>query len=83
MTDTRQAIDVLNRDFLEIRRDILSIAAAIDRIGATDDHDALRTDPRVARILQALNVLTDPDREKSVRVQMTFSNPYDPEWQTS
>lgn len=82
MPNTRQATDILNADFLEIRRDILNIAAAIDRIGVTDDHEALKTNPRVAQILQALNILTDPERDKAVRVQMTFSNPYDPEWQS-
>ncbi len=83
MPSERSANDVLDRDFLEIRRDILNIAAAIDRVGATADHEALKTDPRVGKILQALNILIDPERDKSIRVQMAFSIDYDPEWQAN
>jgi len=74
------AAAVLNRNFLETRHELVNLAAALDRIDRGGDAAAVRSDPRMINLLEAARLLTDglPDRAK--RVQMLFSEPYDPNW---
>ena len=80
MPTNRNAMTILDHDFLEIRHRILDIAAAFDRIGsAAQSADAL-ADPRMERIYAAMQILSEPEAGRADRVQMTFSRPYDPDW---
>ena len=74
------ASDYLDRELLEIRRRLIDIAAALDRIDRADGADQLRLDPRVALMLKAALVLTDGQGDRAERVQMVLSDAYDETW---
>lgn len=79
MTLPLTAAEVLSREFLEIRAKILEIAAAFDRLerSAGDVSD----DPRIARLHEALKVVSEPQGERAEQVQLVFSREYDKQWQ--
>lgn len=71
---------VLEKDFLEMRHRVLDLAAAFDRIDRADNAKAIHDDPRVRMLCDALRLLTDGEPDRAERVQMAFSEPYDPRW---
>ncbi|HEV3004186.1 MAG TPA: hypothetical protein VGX78_06975 [Pirellulales bacterium] len=72
------APEVLNREFLEIRAKILEVAAALDRLDRAEGF--LDGDPRMAKLRQALAVLSTGGGDRAEQVQMIFSLPYDDGW---
>ena len=81
MPTNRTAMTILDHDFLEIRHRMLDIAAALDRIGSAPQSADALADPRMKRIHAAVQILSQPEAGRADRVQMTFSRPYDPNWQ--
>jgi hypothetical protein len=73
------APEVLNREFLEIRCKILELAAAFDRLNRANG--SLDDDPRMALLREAMTIVLDEPHDRAERVQMTFSRPYDDDWQ--
>jgi hypothetical protein len=71
----------LDAYFLEARAKLLDVAAILDRIGRGSDSKGLDTDPRLARIRQALEVLLDQSGGRAERIQQLFSLDYDPNWE--
>ncbi|HEV3022990.1 MAG TPA: hypothetical protein VGX76_10995, partial [Pirellulales bacterium] len=67
-----------NREFLEIRAKILEVAAALDRLDRAEG--SLDDDPRMAKLRQALAVLSTGGVDRAEQVQMIFSLPYDDGW---
>lgn len=80
MTKTPTAKQLLDREFLEVRCRLLDIAAALDRVERAEGSGAVRSDARLRQVRDALAVLTDGDPERAQRVQMVFSDAYDPDW---
>lgn len=80
MLKTRDAMDVLNQDFLETRGKILEIAAMLDRIDRSpvSGHDT--PDPRLSQLRQALEALLEPGPGRAETIQRIFSLDYDPKW---
>ena len=74
----RAALDAY---FLEARCKLLDLAAILDRIGRGVGHAELSSDPRLARIRQALEVLHDESGGRAERIQQIFSLDYDPSWE--
>ncbi|RMG37194.1 MAG: hypothetical protein D6725_09295 [Planctomycetota bacterium] len=74
------AADTLERTFLEIRAKLLELAADLDRIERGAGFEAVRDDERLQNIRKALQVLLEPGTDRAERVQMIFSDPYDPHW---
>ncbi len=76
--------ETLDRFFLEMRSRTLDLAAALDRVDAA----ALRSrgagadDARLAKLREALRVLAEVERDRAERVQMIFSDEYDPAWRS-
>lgn len=74
------SLQILDREFLEIRAKILEVAAALDRIDRADGSpDA---DPRAELLANAIGIIAG-DGEQSTRaqrVQLLFSRQYDPNW---
>ena len=83
MPPTRTAVEVLNRDFLEIRHRLLDIAAALDRMDRVDGAGQVQSDPRHTQLEQAIRVLADGRPDRTERVQMVFSLPYDEHWKAA
>jgi len=79
-TKTTDAMQVLDREFLGLRCRIIDIAAAMDRIDRTSDPHGVREDPREAQLHQAIAVLIDGASARAERVQLVFSDDYDPNW---
>lgn len=81
MSQPLTAPEVLSREFLEVRAKILEIAAAFDRLERSEGD--VSDDPRVARLREALKVLSEPKSDRAEQVQLVFSRPYDETWQRS
>ncbi len=79
MPDSMPASAVLDREFLEIRAKILELAASFDRL-ARGDEDSIANDPRLLLIKQGLEILQEKQEGRAERIQLLFSQPYEPAW---
>lgn len=75
------APEVLNREFLEIRARLLQVAASLDRLDRADG--SVETDQRLAKILQALEILASNEADRAERIQLLFSRPYEATWKAA
>lgn len=82
MTKPLSAPDMLEREFLQVRCRLIEIAAAVDRIDRSVSADVLRSDPRMANLLEGAAILHDGQPNRAERVQMAFSDTYDDAWRT-
>jgi spore maturation protein CgeB len=80
MSAPRTAADVLDQNFLEIRCRLLDLAASLDRIDRTGSAGSLDRDERMVQIRGALALLATPGPDRAERIQLLFSDPYDPRW---
>ena len=80
MLHQRDALQILDRDFFELRAKILEIAAGLDRIDRAPVHHGEHPDPRLGHIRQALEVLLKPGPDRAETIQLIFSLEYDPAW---
>jgi hypothetical protein len=80
MTTAQTSADVLDRHFLELRCEILNLAAALDRIERSDGYTAVAGDPRLARLAEGLNILGTSGTDRAERVQLLFSDDYRAGW---
>lgn len=71
------AAQALDAYFLEARAKLLDVAGILDRIGRGGGS----TDPRLAKIRQALEVLQDHSDGRAERIQQIFSRDYDANWE--
>jgi hypothetical protein len=83
MMNTRDALEVLDRDFLETRCKILEIAAVLDRIDRAPSRHHEHPDPRLGRLRQALEALCEPGPGRAETIQLIFSLDYDPNWRAN
>ena len=71
----RNAKQVLDDTFLEMRWRCLSLAADLDRVQrATDGPNVLERDERLAKLRKAIEVLNSGGTDRAERVQMIFSD---------
>jgi len=70
----------LDQYFLEARSKLLDLAAILDRIARGRDAAGTEQDPRMRKILQALEILGDEGNGRAERIQQIFSLPYDATW---
>ena len=80
MLNTRDAIEVLDRDFLEARCKILEIAAILDRIDRAPSRHREHPDSRLSQLRQAVEALLEPGPGRAETIQRIFSLEYDPLW---
>ena len=73
------APEILNREFLEIRCKILELAAAFDRLERSEG--SVSTDPRLAKLHEALHSILEQPSDRAEQIQMIFSREYDDDWQ--
>jgi hypothetical protein len=71
----------LDSFFLDVRARLLDVAAILDRINRGPGSDAALTDPRMAKVRQALTVLHEQNGGCAERIQQLFSLEYDPRWE--
>ncbi len=74
------AAAVFEREFLPLRARLIEVAAALDRVARAEG--SVRDDPRFRQVRQSMEVLADDDgaADRTERVQLIFSLPYDPHW---
>ena len=80
MTSAQTAGDVLDRHYLELRCEILNLAAALDRIERSDGYAAVAGDGRLARLSKGLEILGTSGTDRAERVQLLFSDEYQSGW---
>ena len=73
------AEEILQREFLDIRCRILDLAAMFDRLDRAAG--SVRDDARIARLNEALQVLSNQRSDRAEQVQLVFSRTYDEAWQ--
>ena len=71
---------VLDQFFHECRSKLLDVAAIFDRFGRGSGADAAGSDPRVAKLHEAVEVLMGNAPNKAELLQQLFSLAYDPDW---
>ncbi|MGD9856255.1 MAG: hypothetical protein AB7U20_15025 [Planctomycetaceae bacterium] len=71
---------VLERHFLELRCEILNLAAALDRIERAEDDSTTSRDVRWQQLQQGLDILTTAGTDRAERVQLLFSDDYQAGW---
>ena len=82
MPKSRDANDVLNRDFLELRCRILEIAAGLDRLDRAPRSSIETSDSRIAMLRRGIESLLEPVPSRAETVQRLFSLEYDSDWRT-
>ena len=80
MPTAQTAGDVLDRHYLELRCEILNLAAALDRIERSDGYKAVAVDPRLAKLASGLEILGTSGTDRAERVQLLFSDEYRAGW---
>ncbi|MDZ4818292.1 MAG: hypothetical protein SGJ20_04890 [Planctomycetota bacterium] len=75
---TLDSAEILDREFLGIRAQLLQVAATLDRLDrAAGD---VEIDPRRQNIRRAIDILNEPASGRAERLQQLFSIPFDPNW---
>ena len=77
---TMTSHQVLDRHYLEIRCEILNLAAALDRIDRSPQADETRADPRLEEIQQGLDILRSGGTDRAEQIQLLFSDAYVDGW---
>ena len=80
MVNTRDAMQVLDHDFLEARGKILEIAAMLDRIDRAPARHRERPDLRLNQLRRAVEALLEPGPGRAETIQHIFSLEYESGW---
>jgi hypothetical protein len=72
------ATDVLDREFLELRAGILQAAAQLDRLDRATG--TVATDPRMAAVSRAIQILMELAPGRAEKIQLVFSRPFESDW---
>ena len=80
MVNTRDAMQVLDHDFLETRGKILEVAAILDRIDRAPVRHGEHPDVRLYQLRRAVEALLEPGPGRAETVQHIFSLDYDLGW---
>jgi hypothetical protein len=75
------AKEILDREYLQIRSNILDIASALDR---QDRAVGELTEDRRRQLLErGISILSSGSKDRAAEVQLLFSREYDPAWRKS
>jgi len=74
------APQTLDAFFLDARSRLLDLAAFLDRIDRGQESPQVLADPRMAKILRALEMIRTHPAGRAEAVQNLFSLEYDPAW---
>ena len=78
MTSPLPAREILEREFLEIRAELLRIAASLDRIDRGAGA-AVTDDPRLQKLLAAIEILQSPEPDRAEKLQQASDGPPSPD----
>ncbi len=74
------ASSLLAKEFLEMRCRLIDLAASLDRIERAPGGEVLRNDTRLNQLLHAARLLADGKPDRAERLQMLFSDSFNPSW---
>jgi hypothetical protein len=77
---TLNARQTLDRHYLEIRCELLNLAAALDRVSRGSGAAELKADARLTEIQKGLEILSSSGTDRAERIQLLFSDPYREGW---
>lgn len=80
MLNTRDAMQVLDHDFLDARARLLEVAAILDRIERAPARHGEHPDVRLYQIRRAVEALLEPGPGRAETIQRIFSLEYDSGW---
>ncbi len=80
MKPTPTADEVLNRHALEMRCELLNLAATLDRIDRAQQPEDVTNDERLQLIRQGIGILGSTGDDRAERLQLLFSDPYESGW---
>jgi hypothetical protein len=80
MPKTRDAMEILDHDFLETRCKILEIAAILDRIDRAPARHGEHPDMRLSQLRRGVEALLEPGPGRTETIQHIFSLEYDHDW---
>jgi hypothetical protein len=72
------ALEVLDREFPEIRAGLLQLAAQLDRLDRAKG--SITDDPRRCAVRQSIDVLATSSPGRAEQIQLIFSRPYEEDW---
>ena len=77
----RNAEQIVEQEFLQVRAKILEIAAFLDRLEpkSADSVSSVNAE-RLKLLRNGCELLLDADRDKAARLQLLFSRKYDEQW---
>ena len=75
------ALEVLDREYLDIRARLLELAASLDRIDRAQG--SVAADSRMDQIRRALAILAEQRADRAEQLQLNFSLPYDENWRSN
>ena len=81
MFTTQTSPDLLDRHFLDIRCDLLDLAAALDRLERAPGFAGVANDPRLQNIRRGIQILQESGSDRAEHLQLLFSDHYVPDWQ--
>lgn len=77
----RNAEQIVEQEFLQVRAKILEIAAFLDRLDPQDSQGISSVNAERLKLLRAgCELLLDADSDKATRLQLLFSRKYDEQW---
>lgn len=74
------AKSILDREYLNMRCKLISLAASMDRIERAGGAEPLAGDSRMYLLRGAVELLTDGLPDRAERLQRHFSDEYDKDW---
>jgi hypothetical protein len=78
MSSLLNASQTMDREFLTMRAKVLELAASFDRIQRSEGEGPI--DARWKRLVQATQILLEPEEGRAERVQLHFSREYMETW---
>ena len=69
---------IVDREYLELRSKVLQIGASLDRIERAGGNLAKNT--KASLLLETIRILLDGKPERTERIQLACSRPYDVGW---
>jgi hypothetical protein len=80
MLNTRDAMQVLNHDFLDARAKLLELAAILDRIDRAPARHGEHPDVRMYQLRRGIESLLEPGPDRAETIQRIFSLDYESDW---
>jgi hypothetical protein len=78
MTIARNANEVFDQEFLQLRAKLLEVGAALDRIDRAAG--AVDSDSRRMQLQAAIHVLLRPEDDRAEQIQLVFSRAFEDNW---